>query len=497
LFPSQLFLILSVLSSFSGGFLEKSVRYLEKVAWKALCGNANKEAISYYSELLSYVSNRQLQAGAVTTIETVTWERHLAEAYFADGSLAQSQKHLEHALSVLGFPNPVTTLHTNSGNNSGNNGGLGFSKGSSSIPFRHYLRQGWSSWIPTFSSSGSSSFSSSGSSGFSGSLEDLLSNTGSGSGSGGNGGSKTLEATLIYSLLSDIYFFESQKNALVYSAIYALSLAKEIGAVQPLVNAYSTMCYVTKWSSSLFTSLDDKYRQKALELATSVKSSSFSGVDTTEYVGTLRQDLVARAELGTALRDWILGDLGPSVSSLEAVISTFSERKVTTTTTQTVSLSLPPLNFAAASSSSSSSSGSSVSSSWSHLRCLCLWSYGTVLLSLGNIDLAREQFELCVRVSDHIQDLFLSAFARLGETSAHFLAGDTRLAKKLIEQVASHVHSKQVIYPTLFCCVCYSLAHTNTNQHTLTRSHTHSLTLSGHFFFFLGSMDLVLVSDLA
>jgi len=114
---------------------------------------------------------------------------------------------------------------------------------------------------------------------------------------------------LIYEQLTDIYFFENQKSALVISSIQALSLAIDTGlCIQaekkkqlnvhdlyskgvsgPLAVAYANMAYVTKWSS--FSSLDDRYKTKAMEIAQKLND----------------QELVVKVALCSAMKDWITG----------------------------------------------------------------------------------------------------------------------------------------------------------------------------------------------
>jgi len=62
----------------------KSIKYYERAAFKTLKANAHREAIHFYSELLSIVENSEVKPGDVEIVAKARWERHLAEAYHSE-----------------------------------------------------------------------------------------------------------------------------------------------------------------------------------------------------------------------------------------------------------------------------------------------------------------------------------------------------------------------------------------------------------------------------
>eukprot|EP01102_Stenamoeba_stenopodia_P020630 TRINITY_DN8121_c0_g1_i2.p1 TRINITY_DN8121_c0_g1~~TRINITY_DN8121_c0_g1_i2.p1 ORF type:complete len:822 (-),score=125.42 TRINITY_DN8121_c0_g1_i2:343-2808(-) len=322
----------------------KSIKYYERAALKTLQANAYREAIHFYSELLSIGENSEVKPGDIEIVAKARWERHLGEAYISEGNIEKARHHLEHSLSVLGYSNPSLVNKIS--------------------PLRQMFRQGWSSWMPAFSSSHDYS-------------ED---NT-----------NKSLEAVLIYELLTDIYFYENQKSALVITSIQALSLAIDTGISGPLAVAYANMAYVTKWSS--FSSLDDRYKTKAMEIALKLSD----------------QELVVKVALCSAMKDWITGELQKAISTLEPVVQEFEK---------------------------SNRPGTRVD-------CHCLCTYATLLLSVGQVEPALKHFEFCMRVSDSINESLTSVWSRLGETSVNLLGGNLIKAKACLERLGQIVESEK------------------------------------------------------
>jgi len=206
--------------------------------------------------------------------------------------------------------------------------------------------------------------------------------------------SRTYEATLIYELLSEIYFLENQRGSLVFSAIQAMIFARDLGFIQPFVKALSTMSYAAGWSS--LPSYDEKYRRKGQELANRVINSS---------------DLLSEVALGAVLRDWVQGELVRAASTLENSIATLERVHAV-----------------------------------SHVRCFSLCSYGAILMSMGQTERAAQQFRDCVVLSDDMQDRMASGFARLGEISVDFLSGNTIRARVLIEEIPTRFVERQGVW---------------------------------------------------
>ena len=86
----------------------RAMDYLEKAGEQALNSYANREAARFFTELLA-LDDRYPAAEAGKPAEPIRrarWKRQLGETYLGLGQLAESQKHLEQAARLIGWPRP-------------------------------------------------------------------------------------------------------------------------------------------------------------------------------------------------------------------------------------------------------------------------------------------------------------------------------------------------------------------------------------------------------
>ncbi|GAB4579642.1 MAG: adenylate/guanylate cyclase domain-containing protein [Anaerolineales bacterium] len=90
---------------------QKALFYLEKAGEQALLQYANQEAVNFFSLCIEtaekYLSDpKEVQALNLSLLRRARWERQLGEAYLRLGQIATSEKHLRHAVDLLGQPLP-------------------------------------------------------------------------------------------------------------------------------------------------------------------------------------------------------------------------------------------------------------------------------------------------------------------------------------------------------------------------------------------------------
>ena len=81
----------------------RAVEYLDKAGEQAMQNFANREAIDYFDEALSYVEQNKVN---VPRLRQAHWERQLAEAHYGLGELPKSLAHLKMAIQALGWKTP-------------------------------------------------------------------------------------------------------------------------------------------------------------------------------------------------------------------------------------------------------------------------------------------------------------------------------------------------------------------------------------------------------
>ncbi len=90
----------------------RAVDYLEHAGEQAIEHYANREAIEMFQR--AFALDAEHPVGA-TEARYASWERHLAEAWFRLGNLAECQHHGRRAMRLLGFPVPSTVIGTLAG----------------------------------------------------------------------------------------------------------------------------------------------------------------------------------------------------------------------------------------------------------------------------------------------------------------------------------------------------------------------------------------------
>jgi class 3 adenylate cyclase/tetratricopeptide (TPR) repeat protein len=81
----------------------KAINYLEKSGRQALRDNANKEAISFFSELKELAASSGLE---IDSLRRATWTRQIADAYLGLGEILTARTYYEEAASLLDQPVP-------------------------------------------------------------------------------------------------------------------------------------------------------------------------------------------------------------------------------------------------------------------------------------------------------------------------------------------------------------------------------------------------------
>lgn len=85
--------------------IPKTVEYMEKAGEQLLQNFANREAASFFDDLLKF---DDLLGKRSASFQRARWERRLGESYFRLGDWEKSRKHLEAALGLLDHPIPNT-----------------------------------------------------------------------------------------------------------------------------------------------------------------------------------------------------------------------------------------------------------------------------------------------------------------------------------------------------------------------------------------------------
>jgi len=79
---------------------EKTLTYLEQAGEHAVQSGAYQEALGFFGELL------KMAGDARPVAQRAHWERQLGETYYSLGNLAESRKHIEAAVALVGWPVP-------------------------------------------------------------------------------------------------------------------------------------------------------------------------------------------------------------------------------------------------------------------------------------------------------------------------------------------------------------------------------------------------------
>lgn len=226
--------------------ISKAIDYLEKAGEQALFAYANQEAIWFFDKALalaqaekstgrhsgandgeetSHQEDRTAEPAQSETspaqLRQARWERHLGEAYFQLGQLAESRKHLQQALVILGQPLPATRS------------GLIIHR--LEQLFNQIAHRFWPGRFTIGTSADSHTI---------------------------------LEAARVSLQLAQISHLRDEKKPFIYTGLQTLNLAEAAGPSPELALAYATMCLAVDLIP--FHSLAETYRRRAQETAESL-----------------------------------------------------------------------------------------------------------------------------------------------------------------------------------------------------------------------------------
>jgi len=85
----------------------KAVEYLERAGEQAMQNFANREAIDYFEEALSFVEQDKVK---VSRLRQAHWERQIAEAHYGLSDLTKSLRHLKQAIRLIGWSTPESGI---------------------------------------------------------------------------------------------------------------------------------------------------------------------------------------------------------------------------------------------------------------------------------------------------------------------------------------------------------------------------------------------------
>lgn len=226
--------------------MDKAIDYLEKAGEQSLGSYANREAVTFFRQLLTLTEEQE--AGSNTrgtgaeasesetdglalkipspipdsSLRRARWERQLGEAYLGLGQLAESRRHLERAVALLRRPVPVTRQW--------------LTTRTLSQIVRQTLHRAWLSRFEAHSPVA---------------IEVLL------------------EAARAYEMLMTIYFFANETLAAIYTSLLTLNLAERAGRSVELARAYGNMAIAT--GALALHGLAEAYSRRALETSEYVK----------------------------------------------------------------------------------------------------------------------------------------------------------------------------------------------------------------------------------
>ncbi len=180
----------------------KAVEYLEKAGEQAMQNFANREAVDYFEEALSFVRQGKMK---IVQLRQAHWERQVAEAYYGLGELPKSLDHLKQSIKLMGWQTPeagvglVTALL-----------GEVFKQ----VRFRMRPKPITDTQLPSYQ-------------------DDTQQ-------------ANLLEGAIAFVRLGHIYYQMNQPVLLIFGTMHGINLAEKSGLKSPiLVRCYTNMCIAT------------------------------------------------------------------------------------------------------------------------------------------------------------------------------------------------------------------------------------------------------------
>lgn len=209
--------------------IEKAVEYLDKAGAQAVENNANREAIQFFKDALTWDSRLPKPAGANETrdrkVKRARWYGQIGLAYYGLGLLPDCEKNIREAFRTLGKPLPKSPWQF----------ALGLI-----VPV---IRQIFHWYVPSRI----------------------------GSARGSERGA-SLELARLYELIGRMFFYANETLPIMYSILQFLNSAEKAGASPELANAYSGMAVLSGFAR--LHPQAERYVHRALTVANEVNQPS-------------------------------------------------------------------------------------------------------------------------------------------------------------------------------------------------------------------------------